>query len=256
MEKFLFIITAIVLQSYFNLDSDNFIPGGNVDLITFEPLKIDQFDTVFFDLNKANILNDKYIDVPVYIKSDDDIFSLDFSFKFNNGRLLYDTILDHTGYIQFTEYLNPVDATVRFTSNSFTKYKKDTFKIVSVRFSFSSIKIESTDLNSIMVYLNGESCSVKVIGMKNTTPNSFDIIEEDRELVRLFPNPVKDAITFSTEQKCTIEIYGLNCSYSLASFTLWPDQNYTIPVSHLPQGIYFARVKTKSKEFSRRIVIQ
>jgi len=255
MEKILFLATTMLFCSIFHLNTEEIKLDKKVQYAVNEPLKIDHLDTVIFDLNNALIINNKYIDVPTYIKSDDDIFSLDFSLKFNNDRLFYDTILDHTGYIQLTEYFNPIDATVRFTSNSFTKYKKDSFKIVSVRFSFLAEKIEGSDLNSIMAYLNGESCSIKVLGMRSTTPNSVDLTTPNDEFVQIFPNPANDIITFWSEQMCTIEIIGLNGATPEFTFKLSPGQKHTIPVNQLTCGIYFAKIKTKTSNYTKSIVI-
>ena len=69
-------------------------------------LVIDSQDSVFFDLFNATVVGST-IDFPVYVKSDDVINALDFSFKYNENELEYDTILNLTNYIQHLSYYNP-----------------------------------------------------------------------------------------------------------------------------------------------------
>jgi gliding motility-associated-like protein len=130
---------------------------GNITVA--QTFNIDNKDSVIFDLSKA-ILTSTYIDVPVYIASDDEIVALDLDVKFNLSLVTFDTIINHTNYFNPVYYYNPLDFTLRVTTNSFSKYEKKV-RLLSIRFKFitpvdpCSFGMLKSDLLKIRSLLNG-----------------------------------------------------------------------------------------------------
>src|SRR6267378_1153823 len=123
--------------------------------------KVDTKDTVVFDLSQAVIVGNS-MDIPVSVLSDDTINSLDFSMKFNQAKLTYDTLINNASYLQSLAFFNKTDSTLRATSNSLQQYGNNT-PLMAIRFRFISVcNISKADFNSVAVYLGGKPCSFKV----------------------------------------------------------------------------------------------
>lgn len=127
-------------------------------------LVINNYDTVFFNLTAATCSNN-VVQVPVLFKSDDSIFALDFSLKFNLNKLSYNSIVFHKPYLIGSANYNTNDSTLRFTSFSLQAMENNT-PMISINFNLNSGLISTSDLFSITGYLNGTVCSTK----KNPAP--------------------------------------------------------------------------------------
>jgi hypothetical protein len=128
---------------------------------TASPLIINSADTVVFDLSQATCAG-AYIQIPVSILSDDTIYTLDFSLKYDHINLTYDSVANHKAYLNESSYYNPPDSTLRFTSWSLQQIGNNT-PLVYIYFNLLSGQIGAAYLNTIKAYLNGDSCSVKII---------------------------------------------------------------------------------------------
>jgi gliding motility-associated-like protein len=135
---------------------------------------INNFDSVFFDLANPR-LTGNIIDIPVYFKSSDSIISLDFSFKFNEQNIKFDSVVSYKNYLLPLASFSSTDRYLRFTSNSntFRTYEKQVV-LFYLRFHFvgeeACKKISANDFNSITTYLNGDACSYKL-----TPPAPFKV---------------------------------------------------------------------------------
>ncbi len=137
-----------------------------------------QMDTtkniVVFDISKHTVKNG-YVDVEVSVSAVLDIVALDFSLKFNQPKLKFDTIIDNTNYLQQLYYYNPTTEVLRFTSYALKNYELNK-SLVSIRFFSDSLRIDSTDLFTIKGYLNGDQSGIQVRdsvpdkGHKNVRP--------------------------------------------------------------------------------------
>ncbi|MBK6364450.1 MAG: hypothetical protein IPF52_13515 [Saprospiraceae bacterium] len=94
MGLILFILLGVMFVNQTNVHAGVF--SGN--------FKIDAQDSVNLKFTEA-VLVDDIITIPIYIESDDDINSLDFSLVFNNEKFTYLSVIDHTGHIQYTDFL-------------------------------------------------------------------------------------------------------------------------------------------------------
>lgn len=221
-------------------------PGNNPNTFV-----IDSQDSVFFDLFNATVVGST-IEFPVYVKSDDVINALDFSFKYNENELEYDTILNLTNYIQHLSYYNPGDSTVRFTSYSFTQpYTADT-PLVVVRFTLLTGVFCSNDLLNAEALLNGDGCSEKIIECQST-----GIADEFNETsVSFYPNPTDKTLFIDVEKKSDLAIYDISGKNYLINFPL--EENFTneIPTHNLAEGVYFLKINYEKKVVVKKLVIQ
>ena len=114
--------------------------------------EINNLDSVFFDFDKSTITG-QIIEIPVYIDSDDNIYTLDFSFILDTTKLKYVSLIDYTGHIQHTEFFNPVNSKFKFTSNSFEKYPKGSKKVVGVKFLMLTGNVQKSSFTNNLYYL-------------------------------------------------------------------------------------------------------
>ncbi len=131
---------------------------------------VDANDSVIFDLSNA-IVTSTYIDIPVFIKSNDVINALDFELKFNETKLTYDSIIIYRSYLSGLAYFNLSDRFLRFTSSSLTTIDNDSI-LIAIRFVLPNActQINSSDFNTITVYLNGDPCSYRVTNSSQYMP--------------------------------------------------------------------------------------
>ncbi len=78
----------------------------------------------------------------------------------------------------------------------------------------------------------------------------FDVPENEKETLTIYPNPVKDRLTVNAENLQSIEVYNLVGQLVMTS--VLP----AIDMSDLNQGIYFVRVMADGKTVTRRVVKQ
>ncbi len=248
MRKYFFVL-IIIISGKFSLSAQNDNNSGlNTSAgnsVVFS--NIDNLDSVVFNLSQAvDSLN--YIWFPVSILSDDSIYSLDFSFKYNHNKLVFDSIIDRTNYIEFLSFYNGTDSTVRFTCNSLRKYTNDTV-LVFVRFISLGGPIVDSDLNTIDVYLNGTHCSLKFISSLFNGMN-----EINNHSLSFYPNPANDLLYLEADRKCSLrivdikgriveELKEINCGTNV------------INIQNLEEGFYVLILNSGEKDFSERILI-
>src|SRR5215510_4736259 len=76
---------------------------------------INSLDTITFDLSGISY-SDGYILVPVYFSSDDTVYTIDFSMRFNHSVITYDSIvIEHPGVYHAANF-NWGDSTLYFSS--------------------------------------------------------------------------------------------------------------------------------------------
>lgn len=219
---------------------------------TREINRIDKFDTVIFNMAKAVRMNN-FIDIPVSIKVDDDINALDFALKYNPANLKFHSIINHTGYISVNEYYNPLDSTLRVTSNSLTRYEKDTIRLISIRFEIFSDRIFVTDINSIVAYLNGESCSYRVVDPKGIIIGNNDL--DQNILAAVYPNPATDIITVEVSENVSITLLDLCGKKSYYANKIYANQAHQITVHNIPRGIYLISLSNGNMTEAIKVLI-
>jgi hypothetical protein len=78
--------------------------------------------------------------------------------------------------------------------------------------------------------------------------------ERPKHFADIFPNPAKQTLNIiSDEDIALVELFN-SLGMNILSFK-YPSSNLTIPVSNVPQGLYIVRVKAKSGEITRKVLI-
>lgn len=208
---------------------------------------IDVFDTVVFDISQS-VMAGNQVSFPVYFLSDDTINALDFSLVFDETNFSLDTIINLTTYLQPVYNINM--GILYFTSYSLQEIDHNT-PLVSVRFNMLGHYLCSDDLDSIIVYLNGDPCSVKVIEcISDKTPE----INNVNELVSCFPNPVSGILNIISPVDAAIELIDVNGSQVLSSKA---EANRTLQIntSGIASGVYMVKIFNDNTVSVKKIVI-
>lgn len=238
-----FYYTLILLLNFFvtiNLFAEN------------GPYDIDNLDSVFLNFAKATV-SGSVVEIPVYIHSDDDIYTLDFSFKLDTFKAVYLSLIDHTGHIQYADYFNPLDSKLRFTSNSFQKYPKGDKKVVSLRFKIQETNFSTSDLSLFMSYLNGDQCPNKI---KGPDINLTSVLEKYiTDNITIKPNPSQDFIYFDSPVDGQITLLSLEGKQILGKIKVGKSIPVRIDIQDLNKGIYILNFSTGTKKvYSRKIL--
>src|SRR5689334_8523716 len=114
--------------------------------------QINAQDTVIFDLSHASCAG-TYFSVPVSFKSDDIIYAIDFSMKYNQAKITYNSIINYYPLsVNASANYGTSDSTLRFTSFSIYSMAHDT-QIVAVRFNLLLSPVNISDFNNVRAYL-------------------------------------------------------------------------------------------------------
>lgn len=211
---------------------------------------INTLDTVVFDLAQSDTSLNQ-VEFPVYILSDDTVNALDFSFKYNELDFSFDSIIDLTTYMQTFSYYNPFDSTLRFTSNSFQGYEKDS-ALLTIRFTILSGQFCDTDLRSVKVYLNGEVCSVKIVDCLHVNVAELNT---KAATFTLYPNPVIDAFTIEASQDANIELFQMDGRIVL-QLSVKAFEKLVIDTKNMDAGLYLLRTFNAQFNQTEKIIIQ
>jgi len=231
---------------------DNKDNKNKAKLITEGIRTINVGDTVVFDLTQITDLGN-VVSFPVSIISDDVIYALDFSLKYDQDVLDWDTIINsNTNVLQSVANYNITDSTLRYTSNSLQEFLLSG-PITNIRFNVLFGVLDSSDLNIVAVYLNGEPCSfiVKVdatVGLKKTLKKGA--------FINVFPNPTSDMVNLSCSDDALAEIIDLSGKKIRTDINITAGQNISVETNTMATGIYFVRFSSSNKVQYRKLIIE
>ena len=211
---------------------------------------IDATDTVVFDLSQAIVMIST-VEFPLYFFSDDTVNAVDFSLKFNQTNFEFDSVINLTPNLQTMSYLNVSDSTLRFTSNCLQRIPNDS-ALINIRFNVISGSFCVSDLSDILVYLNGDLCSSKVIDCVSNNISEFDA---SNLIAEVYPNPALQNLTIHANEDLKIVVSNLIGETLLPEFELLHDQINTIDVSNFAPGIYILRMQANGHLVSKKIVV-
>jgi hypothetical protein len=207
---------------------------------TYQTAGIDSLDTIYFDLRSAQLTGGA-VEFPVYFKANDSVYAMDFSFKYNQSNLIYDTITGLQSYVSFLSNYSSFDSTVYFTSYSIGNAYQNNTNLVEAKFFLlggqSAILVQ--DLNAALGYLNGDACSVKII-----PPSLTGIGEIPASVYSLYPNPATDVIKLDMSEEAMAYITDINGRMIQMPFSCLPGVSTSIQVGNLTDGIYFLYLQT------------
>jgi WD40 repeat protein len=215
---------------------------------------IDSNDQVIFDFDQITLDGD-VIEVPVFIISDDMIFSLDFSMLLNLDSVEFESIVDHTEVLQYTAYVHD-DHKLRFTSNDFSPYPLYPDKVVSIRFKVLHGVVHLSDFQMLVAYINGEggcSSSIQLQGDEIWVSNK-DIITNETFIT---PNPAGDFIAVVSDEEGVLEMFDAQGVAVIQNHHVHSTGSTKIDIHLLPRGLYTVRLMIEGHIVkTQRIVLQ
>jgi hypothetical protein len=194
----------------------------------------DNSDNVLFDLSKATVV-EGFITFPVSVSSKTDINSLDFAMQFDESKVTFKEVVNHSADMQSAFYFNEADKTMRFSSFSMQKYSVEA-PVVSVRFELKDKNNPNVELKSLTAYLNGAPVAVKTNELK---------IRDNQDRIRIYPNPARNFTTIVLTENADIKILDVNGKLIREEKNVAAYDERIINLSGLPQGIYFMKISMK-----------
>ncbi len=206
---------------------------------------INNLDSIIIDFANGSLVNN-ILSVPLYIKTDDDINALDFSFKFNEAKVELDTIIKQ-GSIEMTYFFNLNDRKLRLTSYSLSDYNTDK-KILTIYFKILKNKLDNNDIFDILGLLNGDSCPIKITSKTFQVTNTVE--EEASSKITIFPNPANHFINVLNAANYNVKIcdtsgkilqsFKINTSHEHLSLVDLKPGLYSL-YFETPEGILFSK---------------
>ncbi len=231
-------------------ESNPFEPVLKDNGLLRQALNVNLLDTVVFDLSQA-VFSGNHVDIPVSILSDDTVYALDFSLQFNHTNLQYDSVIDHTNYLQAYSFYNTGDSTLRFTSNSFQSYTTDT-SLVSIRFTMLTGQIHITDFFDVHSYLNGDSCSNKLVNILTTQVTE---INDDVISFSVYPSPSNGTLYIESNQNASVQLIDVEGRPVTTCIQVLRNQKKEINTQNISNGIYLLKIISENSTSSKRILI-
>jgi len=208
--------------------------------------RTDDQNKVTLDLSKA-FIHDGFVDVPVSVVSTSTVNALDFAMKFNEGSIVYNTVLDHTNKLQALANLNADDNTLRFTSNSLNNYDLGK-SLVSVRFAMKSSQLTQADFNSLAGYINGSRVAFEVIGARLASDNSA--------IITIYPNPASSSLSVVVSENAIVQLLDMEGREVLMQTNVNANQSQEINTQSLASGVYLMKVSNENFVSVKKVVIK
>jgi hypothetical protein len=128
---------------------------------------INTSDSIIFDLANAT-LTATYLDLPIYIKSDDVVLGIDYALKFNLSKLSYSIAIDILAESS-AAFFNPTDLFLRYSGGSPMSGlpSSGNIYVTKIRFALSApcTAISAADFTNISTLINGVACSYRVTSL-------------------------------------------------------------------------------------------
>ncbi|MBK8876003.1 MAG: T9SS type A sorting domain-containing protein [Bacteroidetes bacterium] len=164
------------------------------------------YDTLVYDLANA-LKNGSSINFPIFTRSSNVIYSVDFAIKFKQANITFDTLISLEPSINYLYYFNPNDSILRLTSYSLNPIISET-KLFNVIVSSMNNELCLSDFQNSQVYLNGDFAANKitdcVINTAISEPN------ETAPAIKLFPNPANNYFILENGNFSRIDITDIH----------------------------------------------
>ena len=242
--KKLLLINLIVLWTCSLMAQQSTITSnpGQSDIQT-----IDALDSVIFDCSQLTGATGA-IQIPVSIKSDDLVYAVDFSLKYDHSVLQYDTTINVTTYLQGLSNYNSVDSTIRFTSSTFNPCTNDT-TLALVKFILLAPSFTNGSIYTLKGYLNGTLCSTKYI-----PPSPLGVEENVMKHFTVYPNPAQDAVSINFENAKHLEVLNL-LGQTVYSENIEGISSSNMNTSEFANGVYFVKLYTSKGNGMQKLIV-
>lgn len=208
---------------------------------------IDALDSVIFDCSQLTGATGP-IQIPVSIKSDDLVYSVDFSLKYDHSVLQYDTTINVTTYLQGLSYYFTTDSTIRFTSSTFSPCTNDT-TLALVKFILLAPSFTNGSIYTLKGYLNGTLCSTKYI-----PPSPLGVEENVMKHFTVYPNPAQDVVSINFENATRLELIDL-LGQTVYSENIEGLKTTNLNTSDVVNGVYFLKLYTNKGNGLRKLIV-
>jgi hypothetical protein len=209
---------------------------------------IDALDSVIFDCSQLTGVTGA-IEIPVSIKSDDIVYALDFSLKYDHTILQYDTTVNATTYLQGLSYYFSTDSTIRFTSSTFSPCTNDTTLAIVKFMLIAPSTFANGSIYTLKGYLNGTLCSsayvpLSPVGLSENVMANFTV----------YPNPAQDAVSINFDNANRIELINL-MGQTVYSENVEGLNSTNINTSEYVNGIYFVKLYTSKGNGIHKLIV-
>ncbi len=201
-------------------------------------------ERLVFDLTRATV-NGSYVDVPVSVWSSQPVNALDFAMNFNESNLSYNSILDHTNYMESLSNFSISDHILRFTSYSLKNYDLSVAPL-SVRFIAKGGRINKSDLYTTEGFINGERAGVEIIGAGDASDAS----------IAVYPNPANGILNVVSTEDARILLLDLNGKAVMSELSVNANQRREINTTDLAAGVYMLKIANDNFISMKKIVIK
>lgn len=165
-----------------------------------------------------------------------------------------------------TWYVNANDVHSRFvyqtTSNSAVQFSNQTQNATTFSWNFGDGSASTMEhpthtyvsTGNYQVSLTTNACGINSTKTKTVTINNLSTDEHFLNSVKIYPNPTQNIINISTLKKINIlsftDASGRIVNYNLNK----TESGYSIPISHLTNGVYLLKYKIEEKEYTKKII--
>ena len=246
MKKLLLLI--LTLGSYSLIAQDNTARNSNG---VIKVQTIDAQDSVVFDCSQLTGATGA-IQIPVSIISDDTIYAVDFSLKYDHNALQYDTTIAVVSYLSALSNYNTTDSIIRFTSfvtSTSTPVQNNT-TIALVKFILLAPSFNTSNLYTFKGYLNGTTCSIKYIppsplGINNLSDDNF---------ISMYPNPASEFVSINFQIGNKLEVLN-SLGQIIYSEQIKETNVTTLNTANLDNGVYVVRLFNGSRSGIQKLIV-
>ncbi len=198
----------------------------------------------------------KIIEIPLFIKSDESIYSLDLGLKIDTTKLRFVSATDNSNTLQFVDGFNQSESIYRFTSSTLRPLVLNGNRIITLKFrledkvnSFYKKYLTILSSNSL---LNGDMCGTAFKGSDVLNTPTIDIQDSP---IKIYPNHSSDYVTMTAPFDGNYKIVNVSGQTVRESTTFENESLVNISISDLFTGMYFLQIadRRNSKIFTEKI---
>ncbi len=151
----------------------------------------------------------------------------------------------------------------QYTGNSTVQFTNKTVNATTYLWDFGdgNTSVQQNPLHAYTatgdydVKLTTDACGSNTTKTKRVTVSNLSIKESTPDdPVQIYPNPAQTVVNISTKKSIKVlsvtDFAGKIIPHTMNK----TDSGYTIPLHHLPSGIYLLHYKTEEKEFIKKII--